>query len=364
MSNIPLVLRPKDWPKADTEMWAALCEAGDLFDGTGPFAGLSEGSRDIYEQGYGQWLSFLKRTRPDVLDDAPEARVREDNLRDYIDECRGRLKPRSIVNLISALLNVMIAHDGSTDWSWLRLGVNRLHAEAHSQSLPPPLPIKAGEIFRWSLTRFAEISAAEYTSDLQRAIHVRQALMIGFLIARPIRRRSLLCMEVGTHIIPDGEGYRLRFDGHEMKDGRARSFLLPAKLVPMMQAYLDHHRPVLANGKDTNALWLSQYGDPITEDGLSRELPKVTQKYLGVEMRPHAFRHVAATSVAETDPEHVNIIKDILGHATLDMSQRHYNRAQGLSVATELQSIVEDIQKSMPIVGRAKRHDQTERPTS
>ena len=209
--------------------------------------------------------------------------------------------------------------------------MNRLHAEAHSQSLPPPLPIKAGEIFRWSLTRFAEVSVAEDTSDLRRAIHVRQALMIGFLIARPVRRRTLLCMKVGRHVIPDGGVYRLRFDAHEMKDGRARSFLLPAKLVPVMQAYLDRHRPVLANGNDTGALWLSQYGDPITEDGLSRELPKVTQKHLGVEMRPHAFRHVAATSVAETDPEHVNIIKDILDHATRHVSETLQPRPRPLS---------------------------------
>ncbi len=58
-------------------------------------------------------------------------------------------------------------------------------------------------------------------------------------------------------------------------------------------------------------------------------------------LRPHAFRHIAATSIAEADPEHVNIIRDLLGHATLDISERHYNRATGISSCTRVQSIVE-----------------------
>jgi len=95
--------------------------------------------------------------------------------------------------------------------------------------------------------------------------------------------------------------------------------------------------------------------NPMTADGLSRELPKVTERHLGVALRPHAFRHVAATSVAETAPEHVNIIKDLLGHATLDMAQKHYNRATGISSCNALQSIMEDIRDDVPKMGRAKR---------
>lgn len=102
-------------------------------------------------------------------------------------------------------------------------------------------------------------------------------------------------------------------------------------------------------------LWISQYGNPLKEDGLSRELPKVVQRQFGVAMRPHAFRHVAATSIAETDPAHVNIIKDILSHATLAMSEKHYNRATGISSCNALQSIMEDIRKNVPKIGRVHR---------
>ncbi len=200
-----------------------------------------------------------------------------------------------------------------------------------------------------------ELNAGDVPPSV-RAIRFRQALMIGFLIARPVRRRALLGMRVGKHLVPGNGRYDLCFQPEDMKDRKARSFLLPRDLVTPMDIYLDLHRPELVQGKACDALWINQYGNPITPDGLSRELPKVTMRHLGVEMRPHAFRHIAATSIAEADPEHVNIIRDLLGHATLDMSQKHYNRATGLSSCNGLQSVVEDIRKGMPIIGRAKRN--------
>ena len=75
----------------------------------------------------------------------------------------------------------------------------------------------------------------------------------------------------------------------------------------------------------------------------------VVKRQFGVAKRPDAFRPVAATPIAETDPEHVNIIKDILGHATLAMAEKHYNRATGISSYNGLRSIVEDIRKNVPM---------------
>lgn len=293
------------------------------------------------------------RTGPEVLDQPPLDRITEEAVRALVAECEERLNDRSIANQVSDLLAIATAAAPERDWSWLRLGTNRLLSKANSNSLPPPVPLTAGEVFGWSLRRMKAVDEADYSNAKKQAIHFRQALMIGLLIARPIRRRTFLLIEVGKHLLPDGDSYKLSFSADDIKYKRARDYRIPQKLVEPMQQYLERYRRILLQGKTSAALWISQYGDQITPDGFSREFPKVTERHLGVPLRSHAFRHVAATSIAETDPAHVNIIKDILGHATLDMSQRHYNRAQGVSAATELQSIVEDIQNSMPIVGRA-----------
>jgi hypothetical protein len=45
------------------------------------------------------------------------------------------------------------------------------------------------------------------------------------------------------------------------------------------------------------------------------------------------------------DPLHVGIIRDVLGHSSLDMAARHYHRASADASCMKLQSIVEDIRR-------------------
>ncbi|MDA8252036.1 MAG: hypothetical protein M0Z28_23125, partial [Rhodospirillales bacterium] len=51
----------------------------------------------------------------------------------------------------------------------------------------------------------------------------------------------------------------------------------------------------------------------------------------GERLTPHRFRDSAATFIAEEQPEHVQIIAALLGHATLRTSEMHYNQAGMLS---------------------------------
>ncbi|WP_417463166.1 tyrosine-type recombinase/integrase [Kordiimonas sp.] len=360
--RISLVLRYDDWPPIDRAKWVDLFADGDLFDGIGACHHWSEGSRVKRQQAYGQWLSFLIRRNPEALALPPIARVRADFVRAYLDECEERLRPQSVSNLIGDLYEVAQAMAPEADWSWLRLAARRLLSKASRCSLPPAPDISAREIWRWSLSRLERLDEDTGIAPLRLAIHYRQALMIGFLISRPVRRRALLAMTVTDHLRRGPKGFVLHFSKEDMKDKKGRTAPLPKELIFPMTRYLETHRPVLLADSTSPFLWISQYGMPLTADGLSRELPKVTERHLGVALRPHAFRHIAATSIAETDPAHVNIIRDILGHATLDMSQKHYNRASGISSCNKLQSIMEDIRSDLPriqrpIIKRRKRVD-------
>ena len=353
---IPLVVWHERWPVEDRRLWASLFECGSFLEDSGPGSNWTDGTRRTWEQGYGQWVSFLMRFDPEALGLPPTERITEQLVGPYLEELRARLKLRSIYNLITALLVVAKLFDPHHDWAWLKRAQKRLQSELSDVSVPPALPISASQIFHPSIELLEALNAAAGNgkSPLTRAIHFRQSLMIAFLAARPVRRRALLAMEVGQHLIRTAEGFQICFRPEDMKDKKSRDFAMPVLLVALFQEYLDVHRPILLRGKASQALWISQYGNPITKDGLSRELPKVTERLLGVAMRPHAFRHVAATSIAETDPEHVGIIKDILGHAMLNTSEKYYNRATGISSCNALQSILEDIAANVPKMRRGK----------
>jgi len=352
MTNpIPLVLRYQDWPQADKFAWDALFAEGDIFDGTGPCASWSDGSRKKRCQSYGYWLSWMMRHQPVLLDQPPTDRVTKNAVRGYLEEAEARVNSVTLKNVICDLYVLARAMDPSGDWDWLNKLSNRLVHLADRKSLPKPVPILAGDVLTKSLQWLQDVEVDPSLSDLKRAIHFRAGLMIAFLIARPVRRRTLLALTSDQHLRKTSEGFEVHLSAEDTKDKKARWFPLPKVLVQPMVSYLDIHRPVLLGSKTSNALWINQYGDPITPDGLSRELPKVVKRLLGVELRTHKFRHIAATSIAETDPEHVNIIRDILGHATLDMSQKHYNRATGLSACDDYQYL---LQAKMKTLGRKR----------
>ncbi|WP_170547160.1 site-specific integrase [Ruegeria arenilitoris] len=348
MTNpIPLVLLYQDWPQADKSAWEALFAEGDIFDGTGPCASWSEGSRTKLRQSYGYWLSWIKRHQPALLDQSPTDRITKKAVRGYLEEAEVRVNAMTLKNMICDLYVLAKAMEPSGDWDWLNKLSNRLVHLADRKSLPKSIPVTADEVFVKSMHWLQDVEGDQSFSDIKRAIHFRAGLMIAFLISRPVRRRTLLALTTDRHLRKTSEGFEVHLSAEDTKDKKERWFTLPKVLVQPMVSYLDIYRPVLLGSKTSNALWISQYGDPITPDGLSRELPKVAQRLLGVELRTHKFRHIAATTVAETDPEHVNIIRDILGHATLDMSQKHYNRATGLSACDDYQSLLQAKMKAL-----------------
>jgi len=123
---------------------------------------------------------------------------------------------------------------------------------------------------------------------------------------------------------------------------------LPDALIEPMERYVKIWRPVLLGDKQSDYHRINQDGDAFKTDNDGKEFKRLTEQWFGEGFRAHAFRHIAATSIAETDPEHVNIIKDILGHSTLETSQKHYNRATGMSASASYQDVIGDIARKPP----------------
>lgn len=339
MTDIPLVLKFEDWPHDDRTFWAALFEEADIFEDTGQLSHWRSGSQQVLRQGYGQWLSFLARNHVQVLNESLLGRVRPALIGEYVNECQFRLAPQTVYNLISDILILVRASALDHDWTWLHRVAKRLANKVDRVSLKKRAPLTAGQIFDWSLRRLEAVYYSPRLSEKKRAIHFRDALIIGLLIARPVRKRALLAMDIDTHLVVRGQGFSLHYPKEDMKDNRPRDYPFPEKLTVPMRQYLEVHRPILLGAKGEFGLWINQYGNRFAYDGFTRLFGNLMETHLGCHLRPHRFRDIAATSIAEFDPAHVGIIRDILGHATLDMAERHYNRASQVSSCNALQSL-------------------------
>ncbi len=261
MTNpIPLVLLFQDWPQADKTAWEALFAEGDIFDGTGPCASWSKGSRTKRRQSYGYWLSWVTRHRPALLDQSPTDLITKDAVRGFLEKAKARVNAMTLKNMICDLYVLSKAMHPAGDWDWLNKLSNRLIHLADRKSLPKPVALSAADILNKSLQWLEDVENDPSLTDIKRAIHFRTGLMIAFLISRPVRRRTLLALTTDQHLRKNTEGFEVHLSAEDTKYKKARWFPLPKFLVQPMKSYLDVHRPILLGPKTSNALWISQYG--------------------------------------------------------------------------------------------------------
>ncbi len=71
----------------------------------------------------------------------------------------------------------------------------------------------------------------------------------------------------------------------------------------------------------------------------------LTQALFGHVINLHLFRDSAATSTAIEDPEHVHIVRSILGHSTLRSGERHYIHARMLEASRRYQERILELRR-------------------
>lgn len=353
---MPLILKPCDWPEADLAAWDRLFAAGDIFEDAGPCRRWSEGTRRLRRQSYGHWLGYLARNG--LLDEPGDVtdRATPEALKGFAEAERTRCATRTAYTHLESLHALMRAMAPEKDWSALKQATDRLRLLSDLHTLGPRPPVTARQVHEWAIAERARAEGADRLSPMARAVAFRDGLMVDLLIQRPLRLRSFICLDLDRHVVPTHAGVLLRFAPEDMKDRKARDLPVPDDLVEPLRRYLDEHRPILLQGADLSALWVSRRGAPLGADSFQAHLADLTRREFGVALRPHAFRHIAATWIAEQDPAHVGIIAAMLGHATLAMSQKHYNRARMIEASNSYQNVIAKLRlETRPLASRSRK---------
>ncbi len=338
-------LKFEDWPDGDRAAWEAALAPGDLLDGTmGAAHHWSGDTRDHRRKAYGRWLTSLIAAGGFDPMVAPTSRITRDAVSAYVLELQTQVASYTMWGYIAGLHAVAMAFDPDADWHWLRRIVGKLEAtlcdskDKHSRLRP------ASEVFKWAITRLQEIeqNAPERFIDT----HYRDALMIALLINCPtMRLRNLTGIEIGRHLIQHSDGWTLQFPGAEMKARKPVGMRVPEILKQYLRRYLDCHRPALLDGDDSDSLWITQYGKPMTKKMVSSRISIVTERAFGKPINPHLFRDCAVTFVAMNDPKHIGIAAPLLGHIDPRTTEHHYIQAQQIAAGTKLQASLQALRK-------------------
>ncbi len=169
-------------------------------------------------------------------------------------------------------------------------------------------------------------------TEIERAIFYRDGLLFVFVALTATRRKPLQSMTIDEHLLRREGGYEVRWSASEMKGGkRSHRLELGGLLSSCFDRYLQNYRPTLlsrakAPSPDAaGAVWLSERGTRLCEDGISDRFCLHTQAAFGLPINLHAFRHSACTTIAIEIPEHAWIATPLLQHSTGDTATNVYN---------------------------------------
>ena len=332
------------WPAADRDAWESAAADEDSVDAVVDIGWMADNTRRSLITAYAWWLVWLKAEHPEILAWPPGDRVRKEWVLAFLDGLRGRLKLSTTFTYAYALRSMLRIVAPLDDRRWLDPIIDNLERRVQRQPRTPKAFVEVGRLYDFGLRMMRTAGSDLDQSGVVVAEQFRDGLIFALLTMRPLRRSNMVGIRIGQELKAIGQGYRVVFPSEVYKTNEAFEFAVPDQLVGYLRLYLDAHRPVLAAGgpeKGGTHLWLFRTGSPLTGDSLRKIIRSRSEQEFGVALNPHDFRHCAASCIAEASPDEFPIIKNVLGHSTLQTSERHYVHAKGMAVARSYQAIIE-----------------------
>jgi integrase len=334
------------WPEADRIAWNAACQPAKRLKPGGATGHLKPVTRDDHARHYGDFLGFLKRGGLLQLDGPPAANVIPEKVDAYLAELKGRVASTTMHGSICRIRRTAQYIAPGRDFTWLsEIGkdlalVMRPRSKFDRLVLTEVL-VEAG------LTLIQEAEQSPEMTKLARAHQVRNGLMVALLALCPIRRKNFAALEIGRSFLKIKGRWWIVLSVSETKERRADERPVPELLTPVIDRYLDQHRPVLARSHNPPlALWLSQKsGTPISDKEVARVIRTTTLSTIGIKLGPHMFRTCAASAAAVYGGANPYLGSAVLHHADPRVTMEHYNRATSLSAAENFRQVIRHYEK-------------------
>ena len=344
------------WPNGAAEAWAAAQAPASLLSVPNARADWRDATEKGVQQAYGQWArwSINRQTLP--ADASFADRVTPDELEAYVGDLRMTTSDSTISTRLAFLKMALRSMAPQRDWAWLNKAISSVKRCAtpvrrKRQRLVPMHELVA---LGYDLMEGASCRAGDIPS-MEQATSYRNGLSVALLAVRPYRLKNSSNIIIGQNLVERDGGYWLFFQGSETKNDEELDQSVPEFLQEHVRFYLDWVRPVLAAGPygkgraTNNHLWLTHLGSPLKSWGFYRAITAVTEARFGHPVNPHLFRDCLATTIANEDPDNVQLIKFALGHLRSTIADKYYIHAQSNLALTRIQKHVLELRAARPL---------------
>jgi integrase len=184
-----------------------------------------------------------------------------------------------------------------------------------------------------------------------KALLVRDALMLRWLLVLPWRQKNLRQCRIGTlatsNLVkeeisplamiskpkwveealksnPHQKFWQFRFSPDETKNGHQVQGLVPKQLIEPLEDYLTNYRSLLVNGHDPGTLFLNEHRCAYSTGAFTTRIGHLTARYAGRRVTPHLFRDIFAVKYLQERPEDYLTLSKILWHRNLKTTLNNY----------------------------------------
>ena len=352
-----------DWPDMDKALWAKATQTGDFLEADGKAAHWAAPTKLQVQKGYGKWL-FFQNLESDTVSSTPQKpseRISEATLRGYLAwlEDQG-LASQTIASRITDLTEALRVMEPEANLNLLKTLCTTLQAQAepsrnkHARIRAPQEIWKACEAF------MVETAESDYPLTHPIASRYRDAMILGVLAHRPLRRRNIASLTLGSHITLEAAKWYCTIPHTETKDGRLIEFALPQDagfaacfsyyLQTVRQKLLKHH-PIDEGALHTltGPLWVSTRGRILTDHALYYAVTRISEELLGKPLYPHLLRDCAASAMSSDAPEYILAASRILGHSSLKTTLSHYEQSSMLAAGARLVEHISALQAKLEV---------------
>lgn len=257
--------------------------------------GVSSNSYDAYRRDLTGYLAHLKRRK------TSPARAAARDVQSFVVSLRKRgLAPSSISRHLSAvrMFQRFLVSEG-------------LAASDPTEHIPSPkMPRKLPDVLGRE-----EIELILEQPDHTTPLGLRDRAILEFLYATGLRASELLTFRRPDLMMDLGLA---RVFG---KGSKERLVPVGRQALKMTWEYLENVRPVIANKKSGEILFLGARGQPLSRMGLWKIL-KTHVELAGINKKvsPHTFRHSFATHLLEGGAD-LRAVQEMLGHVDISTTQ-------------------------------------------
>jgi len=322
----------EEWPELDRRLWAdAITPAADMFDDGGARSGRRPATNKNVAKSYGRWLHWLQETGQLDPCEPPGPRITPDRVRAFIEQLLAAgNQPSTLSQRITELRAAACAIVPQMNWDWLKTPARNLRNKAAPKRKESIVLPDADEVVDLG---FYLMAAGLNASDPgQRAVLYRDGLMIAFLALQPLRLSNLAGLVIGETLHRVGHNWTFSFSEQQTKTHRPIEGTWPSCLNEALATYLSTFRPLLARRRRTSTkdagqnLWLSAEGIPLSQKRIQYAIKLRTKEHFGIEISPHQFRAIAATTLVYLLPENARAAAPLLHHISFGTTANHYIR--------------------------------------